>query len=1011
MKRPVKPTSKASVKPAAKSKPVAAPTADADRSLGGRIVTAPQLRSPADARKRLNGWLTDIGKGRRKAAAKTLNELLRSKPKVRDLMLGLAEGSPYLWDLAGGDARRLAGLLEADPDQRLQLLCQEMSQGVAAAVDEAGAMQVLRRVKAEAALMIALADIGGVWNVERVTRALTQVADTAVRAAVRFLLSAAVRDGALRPEDPTRPEDGSGYVVLAMGKMGAGELNYSSDIDVIVFYDPEAPAIAPGHEPAPLYIRVTRGLVRLLQERTADGYVFRVDLRLRPDPASTQIAISRLAALDYYESVGQNWERAAMIKARAAAGDLVAGRAILRDLAPFVWRKYLDFAAVADVHAMKRQIHAYRGHEEIAIEGHNIKLGRGGIREIEFFVQTQQLIAGGRHPQLRGRETLAMLSALASGGWIKPEAAQELTDAYRFLRDVEHRLQMVADEQTHTLPSDKEALENFVRFLGFENRQAFADVFLDHLRKVQRNYAQLFEHMPPLIAVSRRLEFSKQDIDRGTLDTLAQLGFKQPVEASATVQRWLSGTYPSLRGEFARSHLGELVPVFIDHLVRSKNPDAGLVALDRFLSGLQGGARFYSTLRRNPDFVALLATLLGTAPRLAEILSRQPEVMDALLDPTFFGALPGEAELTRALVRLLDESRTYEDFLDRLRTFGHEHMFLIGARILSGTVSSGQAGEAFARLADILLRAVHQTVEVHFASQYGLIKGQEAAVLAMGKLGGREMTAGSDLDLIVIYDYDWKHPESDGERRLPAGQYFARLTQRLISAITAQTNYGKLYDVDMRLRPSGRSGPVATSIEAFESYQEQEAWTWEHLALTRARVVSSSPAFAARVEKVISTVLSRPRDAKIIAEDVVAMREAIAKEKGDDEVWDLKNVAGGLIDLEFIAQFLQLVHAAKHPDILDTSTLRVLEKAARAGVLSARDAEVLRPAALLYHPLTQILRLCLSGPFDPKTAGAGLLQLLTRAADVPDFATLEAHLTDTQTRVRACFNRILAKTK
>ena len=1003
MKQPVKRKPKSTPTNGRKAKPGEL----AERALAERIKTAPQLRAPEEARKRLNSWLADVAKGRRKATAKSLDGLLRRKPKVRDLLLGLADGSPYLWDLVTADARRLVSVLEADPDQRLQVLRQETMQTVAATADEGEAMRLLRVMKAEAALLIALADIGDVWQVGRVTRALTDVADTALRGAVRFLLNGAVRAGALKPEDRARPEEGSGYVVLAMGKMGAGELNYSSDIDIIVFYDPDAPAITSSHDAQALYIRVTRGLVRLLQERTADGYVFRVDLRLRPDPASTQIAISRLAALDYYESTGQNWERAAMIKARPAAGDLVVGRAILRDLAPFVWRKYLDFAAVADVHAMKRQIHAYRGHDEIAIEGHNIKLGRGGIREIEFFVQTQQLIAGGRHPELRGRETLAMLSALTAGGWIEADAERELAEAYRFLRVVEHRLQMVADEQTHTLPSDAEAMDGFVRFLGFADRQAFAEVFLDHLRKVQRNYAKLFEHMPPLISVNQRVSFSKDSADRGTLDTLAQLGFKQPVEAMATVQRWLSGTYPSLRGEFARTHLGELVPVFIDHLVRSENPDGGLVALDRFLSGLQGGARFYSTLRRNPDFVALLATLLGTAPRLAEILSRQPEVMDALLDPTFFGALPGETELTRALVRLLDESRTYEDFLDRLRTFGHEHMFLIGARVLSGTVSSRQAGEAFARLADILIRAVHQTVEVHFASQYGLIKGQESAVLAMGKLGGREMTAGSDLDLIVIYDFDRRHPESDGERRLPAGQYFARLTQRLISAITAQTNYGKLYDVDMRLRPSGRSGPVATSLEAFEGYQREEAWTWEHLALTRARVVSGSPAFAERVEKVIAAVLARPRDAKIIAEDVLAMREAIAKEKGDDVVWDLKNVAGGLIDLEFIAQFLQLVHAAKHPDILDTSTIRVLEKAARAGVLSARDAEVVRPAALLYHSVTQILRLCLSGPFDPKTAGAGLLSLLTRAADVPNFATLEAHLKDTQARVRATFNRIL----
>ena len=336
-------------------------------------------------------------------------------------------------------------------------------------------------------------------------------------------------------------------------------------------------------------------------------------------------------------------------------------------------------------------------------------------------------------------------------------------------------------------------------------------------------------------------------------------------------------------------------------------------------------------------------------------------------------------------------------------------MFLIGARVLSGTVSAEQAGEAFARLADVIIRAVHRAVAENFVAAHGRMQGQHSAVLALGKLGGREMTAASDLDLIIVYDFDENNPQSNGGRPLYGGQYFARVTQRLVSALAAQTNYGALYNVDMRLRPSGRSGPVATMLGSFESYQENEAWTWEHLALTRARVVSGPPAFAARVEKVIGDVLCRPRNAKTVAGDVVEMRSAIATEKGDSERWNLKYVAGGLIDLEFIAQYLQLVHAAGTPDILDTATARALDKAARLGVLPPEEADVLRPAVRLYQNLTQILRLCLSGPFDPKSAGPGLLSLLARAADVPDFATLDAHLAETQARVRASFVRILGK--
>ncbi len=972
-------------------------------SLAQRIVRAPCPASPAAAALGAE-WLRSIA-GTPAGAA--LADIAARHPAVRPLIEAIPDNSPYLWDLVTADPDRLARLLGSDPDERLGELLSETLSDVSAADNDAAAMRLLRRMKNEAALLIALADVGGAWEVMRVTRALTEVADTALHGALRFLLGTAAREGKLRLTDAADPEHGCGYVVLAMGKMGAHELNYSSDIDLIVFYDPQSPALPESAEPTALYVRLTRALVKLLQERTEDGYVFRVDLRLRPDPASTQVAISLPAALDYYESVGQNWERAALIKARPAAGDLPVGERLLKDISPFVWRKYLDYAAVADVHAMKRQIHAYRGHDEIAIEGHNIKLGRGGIREIEFFVQTQQLIAGGRHPELRRRETLDTLAVLVAGGWVDAEAARDLAEAYRFLRTVEHRLQMVADEQTHSLPADPAALARFVRFLGYETRDAFADVFLHHLRAVQRHYAALFEDAPAPEGLARPLVFPPDSNDRDTVDHLAEMGFRQPVEASATVRRWLAGGYRSLKGEFARSHLVELVPVFLDQLARTEHPDAALATLDRFLGGLHGGARFYSLLHRNRDLVALLATILGMAPRLADTLAQQPEVMDALLDPAFFGALPDDERLTHSLQQSLEQSRSFEDFLDRARMFGHEQMFLIGVRILSGTVSAAQAGEAFARLADVVIRVVRLAVENQFSALHGRLRNQEAAVLALGKLGGREMTAGSDLDLIVVYDFDPEHPESDGGRRLYGGQYFARFTQRLVNALSAPTNYGRLYDVDMRLRPSGRSGPVATSIASFENYQENEAWTWEHMALTRARVLSASPAFGARVEAVIRRVLCRERDPIALAGDVVEMRRAIATEKGDQERWNLKYAAGGLIDLEFIAQYLQLVHAAARPDILDPSTSRVLEAAARLGILAPEDADVLRPAARLYDDLTQILRLCLAAPFEPKAASAELLGLLARAADLPDFATLDAHLAETQARVRRCFVRIL----
>lgn len=987
--------------------PAADRLAEESCALARRLVRAPKVVSPEGARTRVTDWLATVAQT---PAGQSLMQQFEAFPLVRALIEGIADGSPYLWDLVQADVERVVRLFDRDPDLHLADLLARFGRAAVASENDTEAMRHLRLMKAEAALLIAIADIGGAWEVIRVVHALTEVADTAASAAVQYLLAGAARAGKIAPADPARPELGSGYVVLAMGKMGAHELNYSSDIDLIVFFDPKAPALLPSVEPGPMFVRLTRNLIKLLQERTSDGYVFRVDLRLRPDPSSTQIAISVPAALDYYESIGQNWERAALIKARPCAGDLAAGEAVLNALSPFVWRKYLDYVALGDVHAMKRQIHAYKGHGDIAVEGHNIKLGRGGIREIEFFVQTQQLIAGGRNPELRGRQTLTMLAALVDGGWIDADACAQLDIAYRFLREVEDRLQMVGDEQIHTLPADHEGMDRFARFLGYDGRDAFAAALIVQLTAVQKHYARLFESAPTWAAERRGLIFAEETDDRETLDKLREMGFRHPLEVSAMVRRWLAGVPRGVKGETARGHLAELVPLLLDELAHAENPDAAVGAFDRFLNSLVGGTSLLSLLRQNPDLVALVALVLGSAPRLADTLAQHPQAMDALIDPAFFGALPDADKLAANLSRTLGQAGLYEDFLDRVRLFGQEQMFLIGARILSGTVSAPQAGEAFAGLADVVIRVLHRAVTDAFSASHGCIRGQESAILAMGKLGGREMTATSDLDLIVVYDFDSEHPESDGPRPLYGGQYFARLTQRLINALTTQTNYGRLYDVDMRLRPSGRSGPVATSIGAFESYQRTEAWTWEHLALTRARVVSASPEFARRVETVIRKVLCSERDPHAIAGDVVEMRRAIAMEKGDADLWNLKYVAGGLVDLEFIAQYLQLVHAASDPGLLDTSTERVLVKAARRGLLSVEDAEVLRSAARLYLDLTQILRLCLPGPLDPKKAGRELLGLLTRVADVPDFATLEAHLVETQSRVRKSFIRILGDT-
>ena len=467
-----------------------------------------------------------------------LRALLASQP-VRDLLCGIFGASPYLTSLIERDPARLTHMLAEAPEEHFAHLCRTLETGMVGATTVAEAMRALRQFKTAVALLTALADLAGVWPVMTVTRRLSEAADAAVGAAVRFLFRQAAARGEWLSDTP------DGYIVLAMGKYGAFELNYSSDIDLIVFYDLSRIRLRAGAEIQHFFVRLTRDLVRLLHERTGDGYVFRTDLRLRPDPAATPMALSTEAALNYYESFGQNWERAALIKARPVAGDLVAGKAVLEDLAPFVWRKYLDFAAIADIHAMKRQIHAFRGFGEIGVAGHNIKVGRGGIREVEFFVQTQQLIAGGRQPELRVSETLVALDRLEQRGWITGSVGRELADSYRFLRTVEHRLQMIADEQTQTLPTDADKLAGIARFCGYADLDAFAVALTAELQRVQGHYVRLFEHSPELTRGGANMVFAGKSDDPGTIDALSRMGYQRPADVIARCA-WLASRPLSL---------------------------------------------------------------------------------------------------------------------------------------------------------------------------------------------------------------------------------------------------------------------------------------------------------------------------------------------------------------------------------------------------------------------------------------------------------------------------------
>jgi [glutamine synthetase] adenylyltransferase / [glutamine synthetase]-adenylyl-L-tyrosine phosphorylase len=969
--------------------------------LAERIIEAPRLSMPAPARRSLAALLdTPLAEG--------LARQLESG-RTRDLLLGLADHSPYLWTLVQEDPARLVRLLGRAPEDSLDALIG----GLAAHRDEneADLMPALRRAKRESALLIALADIGGIWDVVAATEALTRFADAAVRAAVSFLLRKHARVGDLALEaDAADIGSGSGLVVLALGKHGARELNYSSDIDLIVLFDPAAASIPQGAEPGPLFVRLTKGLARLLQERTGEGYVLRVDLRLRPDPASTPVALSTASAYQYYETVGQNWERAALIKARPAAGDLELGERFLADLAPFIWRKYFDYAAIADIHAMKRQIHAVRGHEHVVVPGHDVKLGRGGIREIEFFVQTQQLIFGGRRPQMRGARTLDMLQRLCADTWISAEAVDDLTRAYAYLRRVEHRLQMVADEQTQRLPFEREALKRFARFCGYARLESFAADLTHHLTQVERHYAQLFEDAPALSLASGDLVFTGVTDDPATLETLSALGFQRPEAAAETVRGWHFGRRSAVRSARAREVLTELTPALLEAFAGSGDADAALAAFDEALARMPASVELLSILRSNASVRELFGDVLGSAPRLAQVIATRPHVLDAAIDPArgldFDLSFADEAMGAR-VETFVSQGQGFEEALNRARDFAAEETFHIGLSLLSGRLDPDRAGRAYSALAQGLIAALLTRVIEAFAAEHGRIRGGRVAIVALGKLGSREMTAASDLDLMLIYDFPADASESDGRKRLGPGLYYARLTQRLISALTAPTKAGRLYEVDMRLRPSGRQGPLATQFASFKLYQEDEAETWERMALTRARFVAGDASLGADVRKIVGQTLTREGDPAAIAKETRAMRGLIAREKGDSDIWDLKLAAGGLIDIEFIAQYLQLAFAREHPAILDVSTRNVVEEAGGARLITPEQAEILVGAHRLYTDATQFMRLSTSGPFDPAKAPAGVKRRIAGANGFPDFEAFAAALGEARKRVRAVFEAIL----
>ncbi|GGF31979.1 glutamate-ammonia-ligase adenylyltransferase [Aliidongia dinghuensis] len=987
--------------------------------ISAERVQRTRLPVPADAGQAAIEW------ERWTAAAEAATaESETGEPLGRGMAAVAADPTTHAWlDAVFGNSPYLTRLALREPEVALAAMTTGIEPALARVLEEVAAltghepraeiMTRLRAAKRRAALVIALADIAELWPLERVTGALSALADAALGAAVRHLLVGAHTSGQLALPHPDEPERDSGVIVLGMGKLGAHELNYSSDIDLIILYDADRMDYRGRDAIQPLMARLARDLVKLLEERTVDGYVFRTDLRLRPDPASTPPAVSVAAAETYYGSLGQNWERAAMIKARPVAGDIPAGQAFLKTLGPFIWRKHLDFAAIRDIHSIKRQIDARHGAPAAGLAGHNIKLGHGGIREIEFFAQTQQLIWGGRVPTLRSPGTIETLEGLVATGRLADPIADDLAHAYRVLRRVEHRLQMIDDAQTHSLPTDPQALGRLAIFLGFPDAASFAADLGRELAVVRRHFAELFRGAPALSAEGN-LVFTGKELDPDTLATLRAMGFKSPEPVADAIRGWHHGRIRATRSARARELLTELTPALLRVLGKTADPDFAFIRFDEFLSRLPAGVQMFSLFQHHPDLLQLVAEIMGESPQLAVQLARRPLLLDGVISGAFFIPLPTEERalhraLTRDLSLAVARARDYEDLLDLTRRWANDRKFQIGVQLLQGRIEGWRSAKHFSAVADIVIQTLLPRVEEEFARQHGHVPGGRFLVLGLGKLGSSELNQLSDLDLIFLYSVPDGIENSDGAKPLAYTTYYARLGQRLINALQAPTGEGNLYEVDMRLRPSGNAGPIASKLDGFLRYHEEQAWTWEHMALTRARAVAGDASLARETEATIRTLLTKPRDADRLLIDVDDMRIRIEKAHLKPTPWDAKHRRGGLVDLEFIAQYLQLRVAPEDPSVLATATNAAFRRLITAHRIDPEVGAELLEGLAFWHQVQGMLRVAVGKDAEQSATADLLARALTRATGTKDPALAYARLDEVAARGLALYERLVAR--
>ena len=898
---------------------------------------------------------------------------------------------------------------EGGPDSAFESALDEIANAACSAADRRALGLRLRAAKRQALLTAALAHIAGAWSLDEVAASLTRLADAAIGCALDHLLRETVRRGTLVPVDRDQPMSACGVAVFGVGGLGAGELTYSSTLNLFVLFDPERLHYRGRGEPTEALHRLVRDLASLLSEKTDEGCVYPTDLNFRPNMGATPLAISTAAAEQYYESHGQNWERAAMIKARPVVGDRTVGADMMERLRPFIWRKYLDFSAIQDIQSIKRQIAAEPGSSEIEVVGHDIERGRGGIRQIELYAQTQQLIWGGRDPSLRSGATCDALRALAAAGHTKQATVDALIDSYRFLRTLEYRLELVTDEPALQVPEDEEVRAALARLMGFGSEADFADALRAHVQSVEAHYAALFEDEPALGGEGGNLVFTGTADDPDTLASLQRMGFGDAAAVSATIRHWHHGRIQATRSTRARELLTELMPALLRALSGTADPDSAFRKLDEFLGGLPSGVQPFLLLHDNPGLLTQLAEILGSAPRIAAHLGRYPILLEGLISGELHQRVPDRHELSDDLDGALASSADSRAVLNGVRRWQHAREFQVGMQILRGDVAADQLSGALSDIADTTIAALLSREQREFAARHGTVQGATFAVLGMGKLGSREMTFDSDLDVVFVYGApDGANVQSNGAQGLAPSHYYARFSQRLTNALSAHTAEGRLYEIDTRLRPSGDAGPIATEAGAFRRYQQDDAWTWEHMALTRARPVAGDRELCASVMDGIRAVLCAPRDADTLLADVASMRERVDNERHTENRWRLKHVRGGVLDLEFIAQYHLLRHAARHPSILVQSTQAAYRRMGEAGVLDAEDAGELADIAAFLQRLQGLLRLTVGHNRDVERFTPGVRETLARAMGTEDFATLEARIVARQDRVRAAYQRLIA---